>query len=114
MASHGAESTMNPRNDPPHPLFSLSRAEGWSVKANVMKQVLREHFWPHSPRLHALVWCHRRSAVMPGVESKSCAAARRAAAGMLKLGALVHAGHLATDGRAFACPARVRCSRARA
>ena len=87
MASHGAESTMNPRNDVPHPLFSLSRAEGWSVKAHVMKQVLREHFWPHSPRLHPRVSGPAVGAqsVMPGVESKSCAAARRPPARMLKL-----------------------------
>lgn len=43
MASHCAASTMNPRNDPLHPLFSLRCAEGWSVKADVMKQVLRKH-----------------------------------------------------------------------
>lgn len=30
-----------------HPLFSLSCAEGWSVKADIVKQVLREHYRPH-------------------------------------------------------------------
>jgi hypothetical protein len=35
---------MNPRNDPLHPLVSLSCAEGSSVKADGMKQVLRKHF----------------------------------------------------------------------
>ena len=37
MASHCAASTLNPRNGPLHPLFSQRCAEGWSVKADVMK-----------------------------------------------------------------------------
>ena len=51
MASHCAVSTMNPRDDPLHALFSLSCATGWSVKADVMKQVLRQHFRPHAAGL---------------------------------------------------------------
>ena len=46
MASHCAESTMNPRNDPVHPPLRLSCADGWSVKADVMKQLLRKHVRP--------------------------------------------------------------------
>jgi hypothetical protein len=65
VTSHGAQSTMNPRDDPLHPLFSLSCAEGWSVKADVMNQVLRKHFQPHGQGydracldVASLPWCH--------------------------------------------------------
>ena len=48
MATHGAASTMNPRNHPLHPLLKLRCAEGWPVQADdVMKQVVREHVRPH-------------------------------------------------------------------
>lgn len=37
MASHCAESPMNPRHDQSHPPFRLSTGEGSSVRADVMK-----------------------------------------------------------------------------
>jgi hypothetical protein len=37
VASHCAESPMNPRHDRSHPLFSPSTVEGSSVQADVMK-----------------------------------------------------------------------------
>ena len=60
MASHCAESTAKPRNDPVHPPFSLSCADGWPVKADVMKQPLRKHVRPHGLVATALVFTSPR------------------------------------------------------
>ena len=43
MAPHCAESTMNPRNDPLLPVFSLRCADGWKAQTDVMKQAFGEH-----------------------------------------------------------------------